>query len=312
MAKFKTRADVQHLDAGETAFFKRQLEFVKSKTYDTKYKNLKAMMFLPVSTEANPGDDYIVWYSFSKAGKAKIISDYAHDFPRVDVYAEENQSKIKSIGASYGYSTKEIRRAAKAGNKLNTRRANTARRAIEEEIDDIAWNGNEDFNLQGFLNYPGITEYTVPNDGTGSSTLWSSKTAALIIRDMTGLLNSVSVPTYGKEEIDQILLPREQYNLIKTTEMSAGSDYTILKFFLETNPGVSVDILDELDGAGDGGLDRMVGYVRDPEHLTLEIPQPFEQLEYDKKGMEYEIPCHAECGGVIIYYPQSVAFGDGI
>ena len=308
----KKRKDVRRLDAAETAFFKRQLEHVKTKTYDVKYKNLKATMLIPVSMEANPGDDYIVWYSFSKAGKAKIISDYAHDFPRVDIYAEENQSKIKSIGDSYGYSLKEIRRAAKAGNKLNTRRANTARRAIEEKIDEIAWNGDSDFNLQGLLDYPGITEYTVPNDGTGSTKTWSTKTSVQINRDLTGLMNAVSVPTYGREEINQILLPREQYNLIKNTQMNTYNDKTILQFFLSNNPGVSVDILDELNGAGASSTDRMMAYVRDPEHLTLEIPQPFEQLEYDKKGMEYEIPCHAECGGVIVYYPQSVVFGDGI
>jgi hypothetical protein len=308
----RDRKDIRHLDAAETVFFKRQLEYVKTKTYDTKYKNLKATQFLPVSMEANPGDDFIVWYSFSRAGTAKIIADYAHDFPRVDVYAEENQSKIKSIGDSYGYSIKEIRRAAKAGNQLNTRRANTARRAIEEKIDDIAWNGDDDFGLQGFFDYPGITEYTVPNDGTGSTKTWSTKTPDQIIRDLTGMQNAVSVPTYGREEVNQFLLPREQFNLIRNTRMTDGNSKTILTFFLENNPGVAIDILDELSGAGAGSTDRMFSYVRDPNNLTLEIPQPFEQLEADKKGMEYEIPCHAECGGIIIYYPQSVVFGDGI
>jgi hypothetical protein len=306
------RKDIRHLDAGETAFFKRQLEHVKTKTYDVKYKNLKATTLIPVSMEANPGDDYIVWYSFSKAGQAKIISDYAHDFPRVDVYATENQSRIRSIGDSYGYSIKEIRRAAKAGNQLNTRRASTARRAIEEKIDDIAWNGDTSHALQGLINYPGITEYTVPNDGTSTTKTWSTKTAAQIIRDLTGLMNAVSVPTYGREEIDTILLPREQYNLIKNMQMNTYNDKTILQFFLTNNPGVTVEILDELNGAGASATDRMMAYVRDPEHLTLEIPQPFEQLEADKKGMEYEIPCHAECGGVIVYYTAAIVFGDGI
>jgi len=306
------RKDVKHLDAVETAFLRRQLTHVKTKTYDTKYKNLKATTFIPVSMEANAGDDYIVWYSFSKAGKAKIIADYAHDFPRVDVYAEENQSRIRSIGDSYGYSLKEIRRAAKAGNKLNTRRASVAKSAIDEKIDDIAWNGDDDYGLQGLINYPGITEYTVPNDGTGTTKTWSTKTAAQIIRDLTGLANAVSVPTYGREEINQILLPREQYNLIKNIQMNTYNDKTILEFFLTNNSGVSIDILDELNSAGASATDRMMAYTRDPEHITLEIPQPFEQLEYDKKGMEYVVSCHAESGGVIIYFPQSVVFGDGI
>ncbi len=242
--------DLLRLDASETAFFKRQLEYIKSRTYDTKYKNLKAKMLIPVSTEAPAGADYIVWYSFSKAGRAKIIADYAHDFPRVDIYAEENQSQIKSLGDSYGYSIKEIRRAQMARVDLNGRRANTARRAIEELIDDLAWNGDDAYNMQGFLNYPGITEFTLSSGGSGDT--WALKSPDEIIVDLTGIMSAVSVPTKGVEEVDTILLPREQYNLIKNTRMTDGNDKTILTFFLSNNPGVTVEVLDLLSTAGDG------------------------------------------------------------
>ncbi len=302
--------DLMKLDAGETAFFLRQLEAVKTRTYDTKYKNLKAKLFLPTSSEAPSGADFIVWYSFSKAGQAKVIADYANDFPRVDVYAEENQSKIKSLGDSYGYALKEIRRAQMAGVDLNTRRANTARRAIEELIDDLAWNGDKAFNIQGFLDYPGITEYTLPDPGSGID--WASKTPDNIVADLTGLMSAVSVPTKGREEVNMILLPRTQFNQIKNTRMTDGNDKTIYTYFLTNNPGVQIEVLDLLSTAGTGSTTRMMGYTKDPNNVTLELPQPFEQLEQDKKGMEYVIPCHAEMGGIIVYYPQSVAFADGL
>jgi hypothetical protein len=38
----------------------------------------------------------------------------------------------------------------------------------------------------------------------------------------------------------------------------------------------------------------------------------FEQFDPIQKGMEYEIPCHAETAGVIVYYPLSIAYGDGL
>lgn len=303
--------DIKHLDATETAFFKRQLEYVKTKTYDIKYRNLKAMSLIPVSNEAPAGADYIIWYSYGKAGMAKIISDYAHDFPRVDVFATENQSKIYSMGDAYGYSIKEVRRAAMAGNSLDTRRAATARRAMDELFDKLAWFGDADFNIQGFFDYPGITEYTVPN-GAGGNPEWTTKTPLEINEDLVGLMDAVSVPTNGREQIDTILLPRARMNLLKNTLMSAGSDTTIYTFFTNNNPGVKLETLDELKDQGVGSSQRMIGYVKDAEHLTQEIPQPFEQFEPDKKGMTWEIPCHAEFGGVIVYYPQSIAFGDNI
>lgn len=305
-----TIKSVNRMDATETVFFKRQVEHVKSKTYDKKYRNLRSAQLIPISTEAPSGADYIIWYSFSKAGVAKVIADYATDFPRVDVYAEENQSKVKSIGASYAYSIKEIRRAQMAKVNLDTKRADTCRRANDELVDKLCWFGDTGFGIQGFFDYPGITSYTVPT-GVGGIP-WSTKTGDEIIVDLTGIMSAVSVPTNGREEVDTILLPRTQYNLIKNQRMEGNSDKTVLTFFLSNNPGVEVIAHDELAGQGAAGADRMMAYVRDADHLTQEIPQPFEQLEEEKKGMTYEIPCHSEFGGVLIYYPQSVAYGDGI
>jgi hypothetical protein len=50
----------------------------------------------------------------------------------------------------------------------------------------------------------------------------------------------------------------------------------------------------------------------DEEHITLELPQIFEQFDPLQKGMVYEIPCHSRCAGVIIYYPMAFCFADGI
>ena len=301
---------INRLDANETVFFKRELEYVKKKTYDKKYRMLKAKQFIPVSTEIPSGADTHTWVSYGKVGVAKIVADYAHDFPRVDLYGEEVTSYVRSLGDSYGYSIKEIRRAQMKGMPLSQRKANTARQAMEELMDRLAWVGDANANLQGFLNYPGITEATLTT-GTGGNT-WALKTPDEIIADLTALKTAVSVPTNGVEEINQILLPRTQYELIANKRMTDGDSTTVLNFFKNNNPSIMVDVLDQLDGYGDSGADRMIGYVRDPDHLTQEIPQMFEQFEADKQGAEYVIPCHAEFAGVNVYYPQSVAYMDGI
>jgi hypothetical protein len=305
--------DIFKLDANESAFFKRQLEYIKSQTYDVKYKNLKAVSLIPVSTEAPSGADTITFRRFSKIGFAKIISDYANDFPRVDVVGEEQQAQVRSLGDSYGYSIKEVRRAQMAGLNLDQRRAETARRAIDELVNEIAFNGDSDYNLQGLIDYPGITEYTVPNDGTGSSKLWSTKTPDQIVRDVTGMVDAIVDPTNGREAPDTLLLPVSQYLIIANTRMTDGNDKTIMTYIRENNPFIQrIEWVTELKTAGAGSTDRMMLYMNDPRNLTLEIPQPFEQFAPQQKGMEFEVPCHAETGGVIVYYPLSICFGDGI
>lgn len=305
--------DIFKLDVNESAFFKRQLEFIKSQTYDTKYKQLKAVNLIPVSTDAPNGADTITFRRFSKIGFAKVISDYANDFPRVDIVGEEQQAQVRSLGDSYGYSIKEIRRAQMAGLNLNARRAETARRAIDQLINDIAFSGDTTYNLQGLISYPGITEYTVPNDGTGSSKLWSTKTPDQIVRDVTGMVDAVVDTTNGIEAPDTLILPLSQYLIIANTRMTDGNDKTIMTYIMENNPFIkTIEWVTELKSAGAGSTDRMMLYARDPRNLTLEIPQPFEQFPPQQKGMEFEVPCHAETGGVIVYYPLSISFGDGI
>jgi hypothetical protein len=301
------------LDAGESVFFKRELEHVKTRTYDTKFKQLKALSLIPVSTEASNGATEITYRQYTAVGLAKIISDYAKDFPRVDVYGTEKTVKIKGIGDSYGYSIKEIRSSQYSGKRLDQRRAEAARRANDEKVNTIAMSGDSATGLNGLINYPGITEYTVPSDGTGASKTWSSKTVDQILRDVNGLVNAVVVTTNGREIPEVLLLPLTQYNYIANTRIGSVNDTTILEYILKTSPYIKkIDFLLELGGAGAGSSQRMMVGAFDDQHITLEIPQPFEQFDAEQEGMEFVIPCHSETAGVIIYYPLAFAFADGI
>lgn len=306
------KKNIMRLDANESAFFKREIEYVKTKTYDTKYKELKAFSLIPISTEAPSGATEITWRSFSGVGFAKIIADYAKDFPRVDTFGIENTSKIRDLGDSYGYSIKEIRSSRLVGKGLDQRRAATARRAMDELINELAWFGDANYNIVGFIDNPNITEYTVPADGTAGK-LWSGKTPDQIIRDVTGLVDAVVDPTNGKEIPDTLILPYLKYSILANTRVTDGNDKTILTYILENNPHIkNIEWVVELKGAGAGATDRMMVYPRDENNLTLEIPQMFEQFDPQVRGMEYQIPCHAETAGVLVYYPLSIAFGDGI
>lgn len=305
---------VLKLDANETIFFERELEQVKSKTYDVKYPQLKARMLIPVSNEINNGATSITYYQYDMVGMAKIIESYAKDFPRVNVKKKQFTSPVKSLGDSYGYSVQDIRSAAFAGVSLDQKEANAARRGMMQAEDDIAFFGDADANLPGFYSNPNIPEETLPADGTGSSKLWSTKSPDQIIRDLNALVNGVVERTNGVEFADTVLLPIEQYTYISSTPRSANSDTTILEYFMKSNPFITaVDHHYKLKNAGAGGtIDRMIAYRRDPDVLTLEIPQDFEQFPPQEEGMEWVIYCHERIGGTIVYYPLACAFADGL
>ena len=300
------------LDGFEQVFFDEQLALVKARTYDVKHKALKALTLLPVSTEQDPGADRIIWRSFDQVGVAKIVADYANDFPRADVAGEEHISPVRDIGSSYGYSLKEIRRAQKAGVSLDAKRAEACRRAIDEKQDKIAWFGDSKAKLPGFINAPGITEYVAAN-GAGGSKTWASKTADEIVADVAGIITAAGEATNGIENPDTLILPLSLYNKLMTTPYGANRDKTILGFIRENYPQITrIDWVQDLAGAGAGGSSRVMAYSRDPLKVEVQIPQRLEQFPPQQKGLAFDIICAQSTGGTLVYYPLSVVFCDGL
>lgn len=313
MPTINTTNNLMRLDSNESVFFNRELAYVKARSYDAKYAELKGLSLIPISTEAGAGVNEIIFHQYRGVGFAKVIADYAKDFPRVDIYGEEKAVKVKGIGDSYGYSIKEIRASQRTGKNLDQRRAITARRAHDEMMNRMALKSSTADGTFGLLDFPGITEVTLQADGTDSSKTWTSKTPDQIVRDINDLVSAVMEPTSAREVPDTLLLPIAQYNDIATRRIGEAGEKTLMRYILDNSPYIKrIDWLSELKNFGAGGTNRALVGRFDEEHLTLEIPQPFEQFEAQQEGMEFTIPCHSECAGTIIYYPLAFAYADGI
>lgn len=284
------RCDGLRKDAGDTIFVAKELEAVKAKTYDQKFANLNALKLFDMSSDVDPGADTISYQSLGSVGMAKTIANYATDFTRVDVLAEEHIAKVIAGGAAYGYTMQDLRRAAMARKPLTARKAIAVRRALDEYINRIAFHGDAKYGVVGILDNPNIGNYTVPGDGSDSSTKFKNKTAVQILRDMNGIINSVSKQTNDVENPNTLVLPPEQYNYIASTPYSDVVADSILSVFKRNNPDVTVLKANELTGAGVGGLDMMIAYVKDADHQTLEIPLPFTQHTIQQKAWNLKSP----------------------
>lgn len=319
------RLNIPRFDSNESAFLSRQLDFIKEKTYDIKYAELKCRKLIPINTSVDPGAERIFYRTYNQSGMAKIISNYADDLPRSQVTGQEFFINVHNIGESYGYNFQELRAAVYAQMPLEQREAAAARRAIAQRENLIAFFGDPNYNMLGFLNNPNCTTLTLPADGMGplgtgvpngsglGSKAWANKTPDQILRDMNLIANTPVTTSFGVEIADTLLLPMVNYNYAANTARSINSDTTILNFFLNNNPYIKmVEWVNELATAGVGNTTRAVAYRRDPDALTLEIPSDFEQLELEKRGLEYVVDCIERIGGVIIYYPLSVCYSDGM
>jgi hypothetical protein len=300
------------LDRAESVFFARETEYIKTRTYDAKSPELKGLRLVPMASDLPIGIEQITYRRYFEAGEAKVIADYAKDFPRVDVFAEEYTSKVVDIGDSFGYSIKEIRASMRNGKRLDQRRALTARRTIERKLNHLTLRTDPDWGTYGLLDYPGITETTLPADGNSGSKSWPTKDVDKILRDINIMLDAVNVPTNGIEEADTMLLPLSSRNLLVNTRLGDNT-ISLMKYIQDNFPQIKrIEWLNELSGIGAGGTNRIMVGKFDNEHLENQIISYFEQLETEKEGGEYTIPCIATTGGIIIHYPMAFAYADGV
>ena len=299
-------------DTGEAVFFARQLEYVKSQTYDVKRANLNALTIMPVSTEINPGATTVTYRQFDTVGMAKVIANYGTDLPRADLVGKEFTSPIRTIGNAYGYNVQEIRSAMYAGMNLTARKALAATRAHQEKINQLAFTGDADHGLPGLLSNANIPEVTLLADGTGTSKAFSTKTPDKIVRDVNALINKVITQSKGVHRVTEVWMPIEQYALIATTQNSTASDTTILGFLQQNHPGVTFRQVVELGGAGAGGADRMYAMENSRDNWQLEIPMMIMQHAPQQRGLEFEVPVESRFAGVLIEYPLAFSFADGI
>lgn len=326
LSKAMSGTESMRFDSAEDAsvFFARELDHVKSQSYDVEYPELTAMSLFPVSNEADPGAETITYYSYDKTGLAKIISNYATDLPRADVKGKPITAFIKSLGDSYGYSVQEMRASRMAGKSLDARKGESARYQIDRLNNQIAWAGDPDNNLMGVLSKNNdVPLYVLPaSAAVSSSTKWADKTAEEILADINGMQKQVAAVTKNVERPDTLALPADVYIDIATRQIP-NTGYTVKRFVEENAPYLkSIVSAGELQadspetnpyGADNGtGQNVALFFKNDARKLTIENPLPFYQYPVQPKGLEMIIPCEARTAGAIIYYPLSMLIAVGV
>lgn len=314
--------DETRLDSNETLFFKRELESIDNRNYDIKFPLLKARMLLPKVTDVGETDNEYTYRQFKTTGKAKIIADSVDDLPSVGVEGREYTSRIKIVGAKFSYNLFEIKAAAAKGKPLSDLLARGARRAIEEEIDTLLAFGSSEHAMVGFLNNTAVDKDTfVPSTKAATGTTWldsgaPNATAAEMVGDVNVLVAQLWNQLKEAEGIGgkiTVAVPAAEYAYLAAQAMGDNADKTALRFLTENNPFLEEIVpWHKLAGVGDGGANRMVAFIRDPQVVGALIPMEYSPQPAQQFGLKFDVPVVARCGGTVIRYPMAIAYGDGI
>ena len=296
-------------------FFARELDYVKTKSYDRIYPEFTALNNFPITHEVPEGAESMTYYSYEKTGFAEIISNYATDLPRADVKGSPTTAYVKSIGDSYGYSIQEMRASRMAGKSLDTRKAEAARYAAERKTNEIAFAGDRKHNLMGMLsaenNIPLYTLATV-----GGRTSFKDKSATEILADINGMFAYQSRITQDVERADTLAIPPAVYIDISTRQIP-NTGFTVKKFLLDNAPYLKKIISAPELSAGNTatnpyGADVAMLYTNSAEKFSLEIPMAFYQYPLQNRNLEVIVPCEERVAGIVLYYPLSALLAVGV
>lgn len=293
----------------QSVFLARQLEYVRSRVYETKRPPMSALSFIPVTSEAPEWADTVITRTFDAVGMAKIISNYADDLPRADVAGSERAVRVKDIGVSYGYNVAEVRSAsAPGGTNLPERKGNAARRAVEKKLNQIAMIGDPQYGLFGLLNHPniGVT--------TGLTGNWSAgaTTALQIVTDVDILVDAVVNQSGGVHYPNLLVLPQAALSAMGRKYMADTGGKSAFDIVRNKYPDMRILGIPEFNAGQAAVTSTVVIGEFTEENLYLDVPMAFNQLPAQARNLEWVVDCLARSAGLAVEYPLALTRASGV
>ncbi|PSM18228.1 major capsid family protein [Nitratireductor sp. StC3] len=303
-------------------FLVSQTAHIEQEVYKTQYPDYDYASLVPVDSSANEWAKVVTFFSMDMVGAAQWQSGSAFDIPFADVERAKFDHSIHMAAIGYQYNLEEINTARLAGMGLTSDKADAARMSYAQFMYNLVFTGNSEKNMDGVLDYSGVTATNAAADGNSnggsSSTYWAHKTPAQIIAEFNGVLSAVYEGTETVEMADTVLLPVGVMTYLGSTPLNSTSDTTLLTFIRANNvytqvTGQPLTIRAQrgLATVAAGSKGRMAAYKRDPKVLKLHLPMPHRFLPIWQNGpMNFVIPGIFRTGGVEIRRPKAVRYLD--
>jgi len=330
MATMRGERKMFRFDSVDAAavFMARELDYVKSKSYDKLYPQFTALNTFPVNSDTNPGAESITFYTYDMEGFAKIIDNYSTDLPRADVNGVPHSVPVKTLGVSYGYSNQEMRASRMSGKSLDARKAESARFQIDNATNKIAWAGDDANGLLGVLSTgQNIPVMNLTAGATSGAISWEGKTADEIVADVTAMYGQVSRTTMDVERPDTLVLPTDVYTVLSLKRLG-DTEATVLSYIkdhapylkeiisaaeLNINAFTTNPYAEGAPGVADNaGQAVALLFTNDPDKLEINIPMAYTQNPAQPRNLETLIPCETRVAGTIVFYPLSALVVVGV
>lgn len=306
------------------AYFVNQLDNLDKKLYEPLYsvtwgRDIKLRTGITMANESTSFIRSNIGAIGTQSASGKPwISPNTTTLPGVSINGERVTLPLRLLGQEVSYTSVELERSQLIGQPIDAQKFNALNVLYQMNTDEMVYVGDSAVGAEGLLNSTLVTAASVTADGSGSSTLWSTKTPDQILRDVNDMITAAWQASGFSVCPDKLLLPPAQFAYISSQKISTAGNVSILTF-LEDNStslrvnGRKLDIqpLKWLTGRGTGGADRMVAYTNDEERVRFPMVPIRRETPY-YLGIKFNAPYIWAFGEVEFVYPETVIYRDGI
>ncbi|MED4455911.1 DUF2184 domain-containing protein [Metabacillus fastidiosus] len=286
----------------------QDLQAIDSKIYEPHKEELKARNIFSLKTDIPAGAETYAYDVFTRSGAAKILAPGATDIPLVDADLDRHTVNIYSIAAAINISVQELRQAQMAGVTVETVKVDTARKAIAEKENRIAFIGDKAHNIKGLTATTGIQVYAVPA-GAKASTKWADKTPDEIVADIRKAKNKVN--KLNGHTADTLLITPDSFELLETP-FNEFTKQTVLEYIQSQRWFSRIEVLNDIKGQGTAGSECFVVLDSSPAVVELGIPMDITRHPQEYTFPNYKVPFEQRTTGLIVRYPMAIVRGEGI
>lgn len=248
----------------------------------------------------------VTFISTKRAGAADFINANADDVPLADSNMDAATRPVYTAAIGYGYGWEELQRAIALGENLQADRAFAARRAYEEMMQRLAFDGD---SRRGIVGLNGVTTQgtQVTAGFTGD---WSDSTVATAQEMAVDMITLIRGTGRGEQPTaNRLVLPADEMTHALTTFFPNGSK-TAIDLIREMFPGIEITSRTALEDVG--GKRKYIAYRYDPTSLSFHLPMALRFLPVHHAGpLRFEIPGVFRVAGLNVKRKEDFAYAQG-
>ena len=245
------------------------------------------------------------------------ISANTNSIPDISINGERVVSPLRLAARELVYSNIELDRSRLLGQSIDQTKMNALLLKWNLETDNYVYLGDATLGITGLVNSAQVASAIVAADGTAASTLWTAKSADLILRDVNELITSAWAASAFTVMPDTIGLPPAQLAYVASQRIG-NTGVSILQYLQQNNiaiqqGGTALKFvpMKRLIGAGAGATNRMIAYSNDEQYLRFPmVPMRREASYYH--SINFHAPYVWAYGEVEFVFPETVLYRDGL